>query len=70
MDVGEDGAHGAGRGPRHEVVACLGKLEAAAIASARGWKDLERLLDPDSRDSRPDCKSIRITLLPLADLVA
>lgn len=52
------------------MVACLGKLEAAAIASARGWKDLERLLDPDSRDSRPDCKSIRITLLPLADLVA
>jgi transposase len=33
------------RGPRHEVVSRLGKLDAAAVQSARGWHDLDALLD-------------------------
>ena len=37
------------RGPRHQVVACLGKLAPAAEQRARGWTDLEALLEGRSR---------------------
>ncbi len=33
------------RGPRHQIVARLGKLDAAEIERAHGWQDLEALLD-------------------------
>ena len=33
------------RGPRHEVVSRLGKLDAASVQAARGWHDLDALLD-------------------------
>jgi transposase len=33
------------RGPRHQIVARLGKLDTAEVQSARGWQDLEALLD-------------------------
>lgn len=33
------------RGPRHEVVSRLGKLDGEALSAARGWHDLEALLD-------------------------
>jgi len=33
------------RGPRHQVVARLGKLDGPEIVAARGWQDLDALLD-------------------------
>lgn len=33
------------RGPRHQIVARLGKLDPEEIHQAQGWQDLERLLD-------------------------
>jgi hypothetical protein len=33
------------RGPRHEVVSRLGKLDGAAVKAARGWHDLDALLE-------------------------
>jgi hypothetical protein len=33
------------RGPRHQVVARLGKLDGAEVAIARGWQDLDALLE-------------------------
>jgi hypothetical protein len=33
------------RGPRHRVVACLGKLDGTAAKSARSWGELEAMLD-------------------------
>jgi hypothetical protein len=33
------------RGPRQQVVARLGKLERAEVATARGWSDLDALLE-------------------------
>ena len=33
------------RGPRQQVVARLGKLDGAEIAQARGWHDLDALLE-------------------------
>lgn len=37
------------RGPRHEVVACLGKLDTETVSRARGWGDLAALLDGQAR---------------------
>jgi hypothetical protein len=33
------------RGPRHQVVSRLGKLDTEKVASARGWHDLDALLE-------------------------
>ncbi len=33
------------RGPRHQLVARLGKLDGAEVAVARGWQDLDALLE-------------------------
>lgn len=33
------------RGPRHQIVARLGKLEGAQVQAARGWEDLDALLE-------------------------
>src|ERR1039458_7664115 len=33
------------RGPRHQLVARLGKLDVKEIAAARGWADLDALLE-------------------------
>lgn len=33
------------RGPRHQVVACLGKLDTEAVQRKHGWNDLEALLE-------------------------
>jgi hypothetical protein len=33
------------RGPRHQIVARLGKLDGAQVQAARGWEDLDALLE-------------------------
>lgn len=33
------------RGPRHQIIAHLGKLDGSEVAAKRGWQDLEELLD-------------------------
>ena len=33
------------RGPRHQIVARLGKLDGAEVEVARGWNDLDGLLE-------------------------
>jgi hypothetical protein len=33
------------RGPRHEIVARLGKLDGAQVRAARGWEDVDALLE-------------------------
>jgi len=33
------------RGPRHQIVARLGKLDGAEVQAARGWEDLDALLE-------------------------
>jgi hypothetical protein len=33
------------RGPRHQLVARLGKLDGSEIAAARSWQDLDALLE-------------------------
>jgi len=33
------------RGPRHQVVACLGKLDGSGVKAARGWRDIDALLE-------------------------
>ena len=33
------------RGPRHQLVARLGKLDGTEVAAARGWQDLDALLE-------------------------
>jgi hypothetical protein len=33
------------RGPRHQIVARLGKLDRAEVQAARGWEDLDALLE-------------------------
>jgi len=37
------------RGPRHQVVACLGKLDTEAMQRARGWSDVDALLEGRER---------------------
>ena len=37
------------RGPRHQMVANLGKLEAQEVRTRRGWQHIEELLDGRSR---------------------
>ena len=33
------------RGPRHQIVVRLGKLDGAEVQAARGWEDLDALLE-------------------------
>jgi hypothetical protein len=44
------------RGPRHQLVARLGKLDGREIAAARSWKDLDALLD-----GRPSATQLELT---------
>lgn len=39
------------RGPRHQIAARLGQLDGAEVQAARGWEDLDALLE-GSRPSR------------------
>ena len=67
------------RGPRHQIVARLGKLDGVEQKAVRCWDQLDALLEgrpiaqqaefgesavePYSRDHRPDCKQVCIGLV-------
>ena len=42
------------RGPRHRVVARLGKLDGVEQKAARGWHDLDALLELNGLRTLPD----------------
>ena len=46
------------RGPRHQIVARLGKLDGAEVEVARGWNDLDGLLEVDESSWREERESV------------
>jgi transposase len=55
------------RGPRHQIVANLGKLEAQEVRTRRGWQHIEELLDGRSRAQQMELGTVeqRPTATPL-----
>jgi transposase len=53
------------RGPRHQVVARLGKLDGAEVRAARCWEDLDALLE-----GRPSARQLDLDSVALASATA
>jgi len=55
------------RGPRHQIVAHLGKLDAQEVRTRRGWQHIEELLDGRSRAQQLELGTVeqRPTATPL-----